>query len=95
MYAGQPVLYGHLEAYSETWSTSGTAHDGSAYPVPQWAYRSPGYASSSSSSSWPTPAFRTPLASESAGGGARLNQVKARCGTMALSRQVMHLASPL
>lgn len=78
-------LYGHLAPYSETWPTSGTTHDGSAYPLPQSAHRIPGSASSFS----PIALFRTPLASDSARGGETLAQVKARRGTIALSHQVI------
>jgi hypothetical protein len=84
----QPDLYGHLAPYSETWPTSGTTHDGSAYPLPQSARRIPGSASSSS----PTALFRTPLASDSARGGESLEQVRARRGTIALSHQIIDLA---
>lgn len=85
----QPDLYGHLAPYSETWPTSGTTHDGSAYPLPLSAHRIPGSASSSS----PTALFRTPLASDSARGGETLAAVKARRGTIALSHQVIDLVT--
>ncbi len=85
----QPDLYGHLAPYSETWPTSGTTHDGSAYPLPPSAHHIPGSASSSS----PTALFRTPLASDSARGGETLDQVKARRGTIALSHQVIDLVT--
>lgn len=85
----QPDLYGHLAPYSETWPTSGTTHDGSAYPLPQSAHHIPGSASSSS----PTPLFRTPLASDSARGGETLDHVKARRGTITLSHQVIDLVT--
>jgi len=85
----QPDLYGHLAPYSETWPTSGTTRDGSAYPLPLSALRIPGSASSSS----PIPLFRTPLASDSARGGETLAQVKARRGTIALSHQVIDLVT--
>ena len=85
----QPDLYGHLAPYSETWPTSGTTHDGSAYPLQQSAHPIPDSASSSS----PGALFRTPLASDSARGGETLAQVKARRGTIALSHQVIDLIS--
>lgn len=85
----QPDLYGHLAPYSETWRTSGTTHDGSAYPLPQLAHHIPGSASSSS----PVALFRTPLAADSSRGGETLAQVKARRGTIALSHQVIDLIS--
>ncbi len=52
----QPDLYGHFAPYSETWPTSGTTHDGSAYPLPTLAHHIQG----SVSSSWPGALFRTP-----------------------------------
>lgn len=82
-------LYGRLAPYSETWPTSGTTHDGSAYPLPPSAHHIPDSAFSSS----PTPLFRTPLASDSARGGEALDQVKARRGTIALSHQVIDLVT--
>lgn len=85
----QPDLYGHLAPYSETWPTSGTTHDGSAYPLPQSAHHIPGSASLFSRDAL----FRTPLASDSARGGETLDQVKARRGTIALSHQVIDLVS--
>lgn len=85
----QPDLYGHLAPYSETWPTSGMMRDGSAYPRPQSAHHTPGSASSSSR----TVLFRTPLASDSARGGETLDLVKARRGTIALSHQVIDLAT--
>lgn len=85
----QPYLYGHLAPYSETWPTSGTTHDGLAYPLPQSAHHIPDSASSSS----PSTLFRTPLASDSARNGETLTQVKARRGTIALSHQVIDLVS--
>ena len=85
----QPDLYGHLAPYSETWPTSGTTHDGSAYPLPQLAHHIPGFASSSSLGVL----LRTPLASDSARGGETLAQVKARRGTIALSHQVIDLVT--
>lgn len=87
----QPDLYGRLAPYSETWPTSGTTHDGSAYPLPQSVLPIPGSESSSS----PTALFRTPLASDSARGGETLDQVKARRGTIALSHQVIDLLTKL
>jgi hypothetical protein len=78
-----------LAPYSETWPTSGTTHDGSAYPLPQSAHHIPGSASSSS----PSALFRTPLASDSARGGETLDHVKARRGTIALSHQVIDLVT--
>ena len=83
----QPDLYGHLAPYSETWPTSGTTHDGSAYPLPQSGHHTPGSAFLSS----PGALFRTPLASDSARGGETLDQVRARRGTIALSHQVIDL----
>lgn len=85
----QPDLYGHLAPYSETWPTSGTTHDGSAYPLPRSAHPIPDSASSSS----PIALFRTPLASDSARGGESLDHVKARRGTIALSHQVIDLVT--
>lgn len=85
----QPDLYGHLAPYSETWPTSGTTHDGSAFPLPLSAHRIPGSAFSSSRDAL----FRTPLASDSARGGETLVQVKARHGTIALSHQVIDLVT--
>lgn len=85
----QPDLYGHLAPYSETWPTSGTTHDGLAYPLPQSAHHIPGSVSSSS----PAALFRTPLASDSARGGETLAQVRARRGTIALSHQVIDLVA--
>ncbi len=85
----QPDLYGHLAPYSETWPTSGTTHNGSAYPLPQSAHHIPDSASSSS----PGALFRTPLASDSARGGETLDQVKARRGTIALGHQVIDLVT--
>lgn len=85
----QPDLYGHLAPYSETWPTSGTTHDGSAYPLPPSAHHIPDSASSSS----PGALFRTPLASDSARGGETLAQVRARRGTIALSHQVIDLVT--
>lgn len=85
----QPDLYGHLAPYSETWPTSGTTHDGSAYPLPSSALLIPGSASSSSRDAL----FRTPLASDSARGGETLAQVRARRGTIALSHQVIDLVT--
>ncbi|WP_240606907.1 DNA cytosine methyltransferase [Microbacterium sp. Gd 4-13] len=41
----QPDLYGRLAPYSETWPTSGTTHDGSAYPLPRSAHPIPDSAS--------------------------------------------------
>jgi len=79
----QPDLYGRLAPYSETWPTSGTTHDGSAYPLPSPAHRTPGSAPSSS----PTALFRTLLASDSARGGETPNQMKAKRGTIALSHR--------
>lgn len=87
--SSQPDLYGHLAPYSETWPTSGTTHDGSAYPLPTSALRILDSASSSS----PGALFRTPLASDSARGGETLAQVKARRGTIALSHQVIDLVT--
>ncbi len=84
----QPDLYGHLAPYSETWPTSGTTHDGSAYPLPPSVHRIPGSASSSSRDAL----FRTPLASDSSRGGETLAQVRVRRGTIALSHQVIDLA---
>jgi len=85
----QPDLYGHLAPYSETWPTSGTTRDGSAFPLPQSAHHIPGSAFSYS----PGALFRTPLASDSARGGETLVQVKARRGTIALSHQVIDLVT--
>ncbi|GAA2178468.1 hypothetical protein GCM10009785_01150 [Brooklawnia cerclae] len=79
----QPDLYGRLAPYSETWPTSGTTHDGSAYPLPPPAHRTPGSAPSSS----PTALSRTLLASDSARGGETPNQMKAKRGTIALSHR--------
>lgn len=85
----QPDLYGHLAPYSETWPTSGTTRDGSAFPLPLSAHRIPGSASSFS----PIALFRTPLASDSARGGESLERVRARRGTIALSHQVIELVT--
>lgn len=80
-------LYGHLAPYSETWPTSGTTHDGSAYPLPTSALHTPGSVSSSS----PVPLFRTPLASDSIRGNESIERVRARRGTITLSHQVVEL----
>ena len=70
-------LYGHLAPYSETWPTSDTTHDGSAYPLPMSVLRTPGSVSLSS----PVPLFRTPLASDSIQGNESLEKVQARRGS--------------
>jgi hypothetical protein len=85
----QPDLCGHLAPYSETWPTSGTTHDGSAYPLPQSVHHIPG----SVLSPLPVALFRTPLASASARGGESLEQVKAQRGTIALSHRVIDLVT--
>lgn len=77
-----------LAPYSETWPTSGTTHDGSAYQLPPSVHRIPDSASSSSRDA----PFRTPLASDSSRGGETLAQVRVRRGTIALSHQVIDLA---
>ena len=82
-------LSGQQAPYSETWPTSGTTRDGSAFPLPQSAHHIPGSAFSYS----PGALFRTPLASDSARGGETLVQVKARRGTIALSHQVIDLVT--
>jgi len=81
----QPDLFGRLAPYSAIWPTSGTTHDGSAYPLPTSAHPTPDSASSSS----PGALFRTPLASDSARDGETLEHVRARRGTIALSHQVI------
>jgi len=56
--------------------------DGSAYQLPLSAL----FTNASASSSSPGALFRTPLATDSARGGETLDQVRARRGTIALSR---------
>ena len=85
----QPDLYGHLAPYSETWPTSGTTHDGSAFPLPTSALRTPGSASSSS----PGALFRTPLASDSIRGNEPIERVRARRGTITLGHQIAELVT--
>jgi hypothetical protein len=80
-------LYGHLAPYLETWPTSGTTHDGSAYPLPASVLHTPGSVSSSS----PVPLFRTPLASDSIRGNEPIERVRARRGTITLNHQVVEL----
>ena len=81
-------LFGQQEQFWETWPTSGMTRNGSVYPLPPSAHRTPDTGSSSS----PTALFRTPLASDAARGGETLQQVKARRGTIALSHQIIDLA---
>lgn len=69
----QVDLYGQPAPYSETWPTSGTTRDGSAYPLPSSAH--PTNASASSFS--PAALFRTPFASDSSQGSESLDQVTA------------------
>lgn len=77
-------LYGHLAPYLETWPTSGTTHDGSAYALPPLAHRIPASVCSSSRDAL----LRTPLASDSNRGNEPLERVRARRGTITLSHQI-------
>lgn len=81
-------LFAQQEQFSETWPTSGMTRNGSVYPLPPSAHRTPGIACLSSA----TALFRTPLASDASRGGESLQQVKARRGTIALSHQIIDLA---
>ena len=81
-------LFGQQEQFWETWPTSGMTRNGSVYPLPPSAHRTPDTGSSSS----PTALFRTPLASDVSRGRESLQQVKARRGTIALSHQIIDLA---
>src|SRR5690606_3588698 len=87
--SNQPDLCGRWAPFAGIWPTSGSLRDGSAYRLPWSALLTTASASSSS----PTALFRTPLASDSSRGGESLEQVKARRGTIALSHQVIDLAT--
>lgn len=57
----QETIFGHSDAYSETWPTSGMTANGVAYELPTWEHHTAG---SGSSSSQPDELLQTPLASE-------------------------------
>lgn len=81
---GQTSLFcGHLDVYSETFTTSGTMRNGVAYELPTWEHHTAGSGSLSSQPGGTL--FRTPCAAETAGGPRDPNRPGA---TMRLSDQV-------
>lgn len=57
----QETIFGHSDAYSETWPTSGMTANGVAYELPTWEHHT---ADTGSSSSQPDAMLPTPLANE-------------------------------
>lgn len=88
----QETIFGHSDAYSETWPTSGMTVNGVAYELPTWEHHT---ADTGYSSSPPDEGLlRTPTASEVAGGMMHPDRCKAENKTLRLASQMVELANP-
>lgn len=88
----QETIFGHSDAYSETWPTSGMTVNGVAYELPTWEHHTADTASSSSQHD--EGLLRTPTASEVAGGMMHPDRCKAENKTLRLASQMVELANP-
>lgn len=88
----QETIFGHSDAYSETWPTSGMTVNGVAYELPTWEHRTGG--TGSSSLQHDEGLLRTPTASEVSGGMMHPDRCKAENKTLRLASQMVELANP-
>lgn len=88
----QETIFGHSDAYSETWPTSGMTVNGVAYELPTWEHHTDD--SGSSSLQHEGTLLRTPAAAAAEGGALSPERAKIENRTLRLSGQMIDLVAP-
>lgn len=90
----ESILCEHLEPYLETWPSTGMMRDGQAFELPTQRWEPPTSGSALSSSPSAETLFRTPTASETAGGMLHPETARAKGQTLKLGSQIVAEFAP-